>query len=175
MSNGKSLSRVMRILHRDIGFFLIGLTLIYCLSGIVLTYRDSSLFKSEKVVSKTIEAGLSSEKLRKVLHEKRMEVVREDSGVMYFKVVKNDGKYNILTGEVSYTAMVQPAFINLFNNFHKISSKNPAHYFTVLYGVLLAFLAISSFWMYKPGSGNFRRGIFISTTGVFVSILLLVF
>ena len=37
----KSIHYYMRGLHRDIGFFLIGLTLIYSISGVLLIYRDT--------------------------------------------------------------------------------------------------------------------------------------
>ena len=37
----KSINHFVRSLHRDIGFFVIGLTIIYSISGIVLTYRDT--------------------------------------------------------------------------------------------------------------------------------------
>ena len=39
--------RTMRDLHNKIGFFIVGLVVIYALSGIVQTYRDTSLLKHE--------------------------------------------------------------------------------------------------------------------------------
>ncbi len=38
----KSLISIVRVLHRDVGFFMIGLMMIYCLSEVSLTYRDIS-------------------------------------------------------------------------------------------------------------------------------------
>lgn len=35
----KNIQHYMRVLHRDIGFFVIALTVIYCVSGIILTYE----------------------------------------------------------------------------------------------------------------------------------------
>jgi len=40
----KSINYYMRVLHRDIGFFIAGLLIIYALSGIVMIYRDTSYF-----------------------------------------------------------------------------------------------------------------------------------
>ena len=36
---------LIRVLHRDIGFLVVGLTIVYALSGIVLTYRDTGFLK----------------------------------------------------------------------------------------------------------------------------------
>lgn len=36
-----SIQKLMRSLHRDIGFLLIGMTLIYCISGLLLIYRGN--------------------------------------------------------------------------------------------------------------------------------------
>ena len=41
----KSLNQLMRAWHRDIGFFIIGLVIIYALSGIALIFRDTDFLK----------------------------------------------------------------------------------------------------------------------------------
>ena len=46
----KSINHCIRSLHRDIGFFIIGLTIIYSMSGIVLTYRDTNFLKHETLI-----------------------------------------------------------------------------------------------------------------------------
>ena len=38
----------MRIIHRYLGFFLAGIMAVYALSGIVLIFRDTNIFKKEK-------------------------------------------------------------------------------------------------------------------------------
>lgn len=110
----------IRGLHRDIGFFLVGLTLIYVFSGILMIYRDTGFLQTAAV-----EQGMGQHRG----HE--------------------------------YVAWVQP-FVDL----HKAKSGNSVHWFTVMYGPALGFLAISSFWMLKPGSKTYRREIFLATLGV---------
>ncbi len=66
-----SVYRWMRILHRDIGFFVIGLTIIYCISGIVLTYRKTDFLKSETKVTRKIKPELQAEQLGEVLRLRR--------------------------------------------------------------------------------------------------------
>lgn len=159
----------MRSLHRDIGFFVIGITIIYGLSGILLVYRDTGLLKSEKVVEKTIQPNLKASQLGAVMHVRAVKVVKEEGDVIYFQ----NGNYNAATGELNYTANQLPSFLNKLNQFHKTSSRNVVHYISIIYAVLLLFLAISSFWMYKPKSNMFKRGLYLTGAGLVLAILLL--
>lgn len=113
----------IRSLHRDIGFFLIGLTLIYVFSGILMIYRDTGFLQTAAV-----EQGMGQHRG----HE--------------------------------YVAWVQP-----FIDVHKANSKSGVHWFTMLYGSALGFLAISSFWMLKPGGKTYRREILLAVIGVVVA------
>ena len=55
----QNIYHIMRVLHRDIGFLTIGLTLVYALSGILLIYRNTDLLKTEKVEEKQLATNLS--------------------------------------------------------------------------------------------------------------------
>lgn len=109
----------IRSLHRDVGFFLVGLTLVYVLSGILLIYRDTGF----------LQTG----------HGRGHE----------------------------YVGWVQP-----FTDLHKANSKNGVHWFTMLYGVSLGFLAVSSFWMVKPGAKSFKREMLLAAAGLVFAALL---
>jgi hypothetical protein len=167
--NKKSIYRWMRVLHRDIGFFVIGLTVIYCISGIMLTYRDTGFLKSETAIEKTIDSGLRANQLGKVLKLRGIEVLSEDEQEIRF----SSGTYNKVTGVASYLSKEIPLVLRSFNNLHKVRSKDSRHWFTSLYAVLLLFLAISSFWMYKPGNKYFKRGLTTALLGFFVSLALI--
>jgi hypothetical protein len=47
--------KTMRDLHNNIGFFIVGLVVIYSLSGIVQTYRDTSFLKHDVKNEKIID------------------------------------------------------------------------------------------------------------------------
>ena len=112
----------IRSLHRDIGFFLVGLTLVYVLSGLLLIYRDTGFLQTTPV-----EHGMGQGQHRG--HE--------------------------------YVSWVQP-FVDL----HTANSKKTTHWFGVAYGVSLGFLAVSSFWMVKPGAKTFKREIALALLGL---------
>jgi len=165
----KSVYRWMRVLHRDIGFFVIGLTVIYCISGIMLTYRDTDFLKSESQIEKTVDARLGANQLSRVLHLRELQVLSEDEKKIHF----SKGTYDKETGVVSYVSKELPLVLKTFNNLHFVSSKDTRHWFTSLYAILLLFLALSSFWMYKPNNTYFKRGLTTATLGVFVSLVLI--
>jgi len=174
MSKKKTLQQIMRALHRDIGFFLIGITIIYCISGIVLTYRDRGWLRYETIVENNIQPRLSLNNFSEI-NRGRIMVRDYDGENIYFmgRGIK-DGKYHQPTGKITYKTMQYPYILSKFNQLHLTSGRSPIHFFTALYGVLLAFLAISSFWMYKPGSKMLKRGIYLSIAGVVASILLMI-
>ena len=164
-----SACRWMRILHRDIGFFVVGLTIIYCISGIMLTLRNTDFLKSETSIKKTIDSGLNANQLNRALHLKKMKVVSESEDEIIFF----NGKYNKGTGLVSYTSMEIPSVLRTFNALHTVSANDSRCWFTIIYAFSLLFLAVSSFWMYRPETKNFKRGIIISALGILASLGLL--
>ena len=161
----------MRVLHRDIGFFAIGLTVIYCISGIILTYRETDFLKSETRIEKTVAPDLTANQLGRVLHLKDMKIVSEDEQEIRF----TNGTYLKKSGLASYTANDLPWLLRKFNSLHFVSSKDSRHWFTALYAGALLFLALSSFWMYRPGTKYFKRGMITAGSGVLASIVLLSF
>lgn len=166
----KSLNHYMRSLHRDVGFFIIGLTIIYSVSGIVLIYRDTNFLKHEAVVEKKLSPNMEVPELGSMLHIRDLKVSKSEGGILYFQ----NGNYNKVTGVATYSSNELPSFLNKFNSLHKSSSKSSIHLFTTIFGVLLLFLAISSFWMFKANSKLFRRGMILASAGIVVSIILLV-
>jgi hypothetical protein len=168
-SNKKPIQHYMRALHRDIGFFVIGLTIIYGLSGIVLLYRDTDLLKSERQVEQKLEPNINESELGRALHMRNFEVVKTEGEVVFFK----NGTYNKATGVAQYRSKELPAILNKFNNFHKTSNRKWVHLAGVVYAVMLLFLAISSFWMFKPKSKMFSRGLIFAGIGLVCAIVVL--
>jgi hypothetical protein len=165
----KSIHYYMRSLHRDIGFLIIGFALIYSLSGIVLIYRDTDFLKQESKIEKKLSPDLQAADLGKALRMRNFEVQKTEGDIIYFQ----NGTYNSTTGVANYTEKQLPAFLEKLTNFHKAISKNLIHIFSLLFGFSFLFLAISSFWMFKPKSKMFRRGIIFAASGVILVVILL--
>lgn len=167
-AKGRTLSHTMRILHRDIGFLMIGLTLAFSLSGILLVYRSTGFMKSEIQVTRTLDPALSINDVGRALHLRKLTVGDDDGRRIAFssEPMARDGSYDRATGEVRYSAQQLPTFLEKLNALHKTGSGSALHWFSLLYGVLLTFLAVSSLWMFKPSTRPFRRGLLFSAAGL---------
>ena len=166
----KSFSHYMRSLHRDIGFFMIGLTIIYTISGITLIYRDTDFLKRETLAERKLSPNMEAPELGNALHIRDLKVLKTEDETVYFQ----NGNYNKTTGIAAYSTKELPSWLNKFNELHTSSSRSAAHWFVTVFGILLLFLAISSFWMFKPKTRLFRRGIIVAGTGILAAIILLI-
>jgi len=170
-SEKRQIGYYMRFLHRYIGFFVIGLTAIYAISGIILIYRDTGFLKQERNIEKQIAPNLKPQELGMILHIKNFEALKMEGNTVYFK----NGTYDKGTGLVKYSEKALPEFLEKLNGLHKSSSKSSTVLFSTLYGTLLLFLAISSFWMFKPKTAVFKKGIITAGAGfIFAAALLLI-
>ena len=166
----KSITFHIRSLHRDIGFFAVGLIIIYALSGMLLVYRDTNLLKADSQIEKKLSPNMEAAKIGEVLRIRDFAVTKTEGEILYFK----EGNYNKTTGMALVTIKDIVFPFNKLLNFHKAQSKNPTHWFNILLGTILLFMAISSFWMFKPENKNFRRGLFIAGAGIVFLIILLI-
>lgn len=159
----------MRYLHNKIGFFIVGLVIIYGLSGLLQTYRDTDLLKHDVLNEKQLPPALSEQELGANLRLRNFKVDKKEGDVLYFK----EGTYNTQTGAATYTTKEWHAWIMPFTELHKTASKSPAHYFTTLFGIAMLFMSVSAFWMFKPGTKLFSSGVYLSAAGVIAAIVLL--
>lgn len=167
----KSFGTIMRSLHRDVGFLVIGLTLVYSISGILLIYRESDFLKSTKTIEKTIKPNMKIDEIGRMLHMHEIKVLKQEEN----KLILNVGEYNMVTGKIKYTAKELPAFLDNLTGLHKAGTNGFVFWFTTLYGISLCFLALSSFWMYQIRSSSFKRGIYFALSGLVITIVLLMF
>ncbi|MEG1616518.1 MAG: hypothetical protein RR202_01690 [Bacteroidales bacterium] len=165
----KPVRHYMRALHRDLGFFAIGLTLIYALSGILLMFRGTDFLKKETTIEKTLSSDMKGQQLQEALKLRRFKVLKEDANTIVF----SEGTYEKQSGLVHYTVKEYIAPFNKMVSLHKVNSGNLLHWFLVGYGIILTFLAVSALWMFKPSNKNFKRGMVLTVVGVIVSTLFL--
>ena len=166
----RSLAYYMRIWHRYAGFFIVGLVIVYGLSGITLIFRDTDFLKKEKKISVNLSAGINPAELGSALRMREFKVEKTEGDITYFK----GGFYNSTTGVAEQTVKELVFPLNKLTNLHKTPSKNVLHWFTLSFGVVMLFLAVSSLFMFKTTTKVFRKGILVAAAGaVFVLILLM--
>jgi hypothetical protein len=165
----KSINHYIRLLHRYLGFFFVGFVLIYVLAGLTLIFRDTDFLKKEKTVKITLPADTKTSDLGPALRLREFKILKSEGNVIFFQ----GGTFNTSTGiaELTVNELIFP--LNKFTNLHKTPSKNPFHWITLIFGTVILFLAISSFWMFNRKSKVFRNGLYIILAGFIFAVLLL--
>jgi len=167
----KSINYYMRVLHRNLGFFILGFVLIYALSGIILIYRDTDFMKHEKTIKVMLPPETKPADIGPALRLRDLKILNTEDDVIYFQ----GGSFNTSTGEAEYLVKELIFPFNRLTVLHKTPSKNPLHWFTLVFGILLLFMAVSSFWMFSRRSKSFRNGILTVVAGFIFAVLLLLF
>lgn len=165
----KSITHYMRLLHRSLGFFFVGFVIIYALAGITLIFRDTDFMKKEKTVKITVPVDTKIADLGPALKLREFKILKTEGDIIYFQ----GGTFNTTSGEAQMTVKELIFPLNKFTNLHKTPSKNPFHYVTLAFGLVMLFLAISSFWMFNWKSKVFRNGLYIILAGFVFAVLLL--
>jgi len=159
----------MRYLHNKIGFFIVGLVIIYSLSGMLQTYRDTDLLKREVSHEMQLATKLTESQLGPSLKLRNFKVTKTEGSTLFFK----EGTYNSETGMTKYVTKEWPSWIVPFSELHKTASKSAGHYFTTLFGIAMLFMSISAFWMFKPGTKLFSSGVYLTVAGIIAAVVLL--
>lgn len=170
----------MRLVHRYLGFFMVGLITVYSVSGLLLIFRDTTFLKKSRAVEVVLVPHLNSEELlsevakNKKLNLRKFKVSKEKEGILYFPKNRYNsaGQYVQATGELTYISLEYPYFLNQLVSLHKASVKDAYSPLNILFGSTLLFFCLSAFWMFKPKSRIFRRGMAYFCVGLGLALLL---
>jgi len=169
MASKPTLSLKVRIIHRYLGFFLVGIMSVYALSGIVLIFRDSDFFKQEKQITEQLKTNASATELGQLLEMRKLNILKEEDNKIYFE----NGVYDKEKGIAEYKIKELPFLLDKMTHFHTSSSGEPLFFFNIFFAVALLFFAISSFFMFLPKTSVFKKGLYFTIAGIVLTLLLL--
>ena len=159
----------MRAIHRYLGYFLAGIMFVYSLSGIVLIYRDTDVFKLEKQIEKEIDPEISVEKLGRALRIRNLKITKTENDIIFF----DEGTFNSKTGIANYKSIELPFILKKLTHLHKATTEDPLYWLNIFFGLSLMFFVVSAFWMYRPKTTIFRKGILFALAGILLTLALL--
>jgi len=148
------LIRFLRIVHRDLGFFVVGMTLVYCISGILLNHMDGKdpAFRTEK---KNIQlpTNLSEDELTHLWQADKdlpnlKRIFRMDESYLRLFLDGGTGVYNATDGYLNYEIHKKKPLVFWINRLHynKVKWWRPIADF---YAGALILLAISGLLIVK--------------------------
>jgi hypothetical protein len=159
----------VRVIHRYLGFFLVGVLGVYSISGITLIFRRTDTFKKTVTKEITIDINTKNKDLGKALEIKGLKVDSTASGMAYFK----GGNFNKSTGKVVMTKKEYPYLLDKMMKLHKATTNSPVYWLNIFFGLSLLFFVTSSFWMFLPTTSTFKKGLIFSILGFLMTIMIL--
>ena len=165
----KNTSFYFRLIHRYLGFYLVGIMAVYAISGIAMIFRNDDTFKILENTETTLAVNLDEKTLGEVLEIKGLSILKQKGSLLFFE----DGTYNQATGETIYVKKELPFLLDKMAQLHKATTNSPIYWLNIFFGVSLLFFVISSFWMFLPHTSVFRNGIYFTLAGIVMTLIIL--
>ncbi len=176
----KQINKWLRLIHRDLGFFLVGITLVYAISGIILNHKVESedpAYDAKSIV-KTIPTGLDIEDLKdywnsNIVDYRLNNVIPDEDNFQVF-IKGGLGEYFPQSGVLRF---------NVYKRNHLIYYINKLHYNHVsgwsviadIFAAALIFFALSGLFMVKGKRGVKGRGKWYLVLGFVLPIMYIVY
>lgn len=182
----KKLRKWSRILHRDIGYFFVGASIIYGLSGIALNHlKDWNPSYSVTLKEFKTDIDLSKQNITKEKVINVLELIGEEENYKqhYYpepnliKIFISGGSsvfVNTQTGE-GQAELLRKRIIFYDVNFLHYNPHNWWKWFSDIFAGALVLLAITSLFMIKGKKGVWGRGGIYVVAGIIIPILFLIF
>ena len=171
--NNKKIRKWLRAIHRDLGYFFVGVILIYGVSGILLNHEISAYstyahkFKIEQqldkeALEKQIKQDYSDFKLNKIIPNKKGFQIFIEGGV---------GQYENQTGMLHFETYKRYALIDFVHRLHYNTIRG-WKYMADFFAAALIFFAISGLFLTRGKKGVARRGKWFVIAGISITLLI---
>ncbi|MFC4740995.1 PepSY-associated TM helix domain-containing protein [Flavobacterium ponti] len=174
-----------RELHRDLGYFFLGLIITFAFSGILMNHRSDWHPEKYTLEAKEIQISLPEEsqindafaenlaKELKIDDKVKRHMVRKGKFKMQFE--NTEVEIDVETGKGEIIQFIKTPFISQTMFLHKNTS-NWWIYFSDIFGISLIIIAVTGTLMVKHGKHTFkRRGWKLALAGLLFPLLFLLF
>lgn len=176
-----TIRRLLRILHRDLGYFIVGMIVVYALSGIYLNHRhdfnpDYKIFVEDFKVEVKNESSYSANDIKTILQTLDFDLRYKKHYINnegFVKVFIENGEVviNPETGEGRLQYLQKRPLIFSFNKLHKASIGALWKWVSDFMAVVLLFVGISGLFLMKGKRGFNRWGIWFTIGGIIVPLV----
>lgn len=173
-----------RALHRDIGYFYLGLIISFSISGILQNHRDA--WKPEKYTAETKQISYQLPQDEKELTEDFAKSLGEKLGIkdkfrrsmikkgeLKISYEKNEIEIDIKTGKGEVVTYRNTPLISQMHTLHK-STLNWWIYYSDIFGIALFTIAITGAMIIPKGKFSFKeRGWKLAAAGIIFPLVFL--
>lgn len=192
-------NNLLRSLHRDLGYLFIGVTLIYSVTGFILSARGLGWFKEEYSFKTILERNVAIENFKEnLIYEaekgkldyiyttetqkalkiniNRLSFIKKENNRLYFEYAQNlKIIYNVIDGKTDIYYKAYPPYIEIFIRSHLSTNNNIWYYLAMIYSIVLAFFAFSGIVIVRGKHSFKKRGVYLTAIGVFTIFIFLYF
>ena len=172
-----------RNLHRDLGYFYIGLIISFAISGILMNHRDSWHAEKYTIKTKKVQVNLPAEDKitedfakdlgKQLAIEDKFRRFKIEDGKLRISFEKNDVDLDLKSGKGEIVSYIKTPIISSMMKLHKNTS-NWWIYYGDIFGFSLITIAITGTLMIPAGKFSFKkRGWKLALAGLFVPLLIL--
>lgn len=172
--------KLLRILHRDLGYFIVGMTIVYALSGIYLNHRhdfnpDYKIFLTEFQTDITPQTNINEAVVKEALTAQQRDVVYKkhyinSEGLIKVFIENGEAVINPETGKAAMSYLQRRPIIFEMNKLHKASIGTLWKWVSDAMAVILLFVAVSGLFLLKGKHGLKRWGWWLTIAGVIVPL-----
>lgn len=165
----------LRIIHRDLGFLMVGVSIIYGTSGMIVNHMGETDPAFETIQEEiVIETSLMQGELPKVFEKNNLPAIKRvaqiDEEHMRVMLEGGVGVYNSATGELVYEQHKQRPVVYWFNRLHYNRVKGWS-FMGDFFAASLIFFALSGIFMVRGSKGIKGRGKWYLIVGIIIPIL----
>ncbi len=179
--------KLNRWIHRELGFFFFGMTIIYGISGIALNHHvarhwdpglisQSTTLQYPGTLSKSDVDRSSIEKILEITGEKenykQYYFPNQDHIMIYLK--GGHITVNMQTGSMQLTKVRNRPVFSELNYLHYNKPKKLWTWFSDLYAFGLILIAVSGLFLIKGKTGISGRGGILTVVGILIPLVLLI-
>jgi len=173
--------KLLRILHRDFGYFIVGMTIVYGLSGIYLNHRhdfnpDYKVLITEFKTKLPALEVLTANDIKTALKEVNEEIVYKkhyinNQGDIKIFIENGDAVIDHETGEGVLQYLQRRPLIFPMNKLHRASIGPIWKWVSDTMAVILIFVAVSGLFLLKGNRGLARWGWWLLAAGIAVPLI----
>lgn len=180
-----NIRKTLRSLHRDFGYLVVGITIVYTISGIALNHRTDwnphyTLVSEELTVPVTDKTDYSQDEIKALLSKFEVQPVYKK----HFVSGKSDIKIFVESGTVIYSpseglaeleVLNRRPFFFQINKIHLAQTNRLWIWISDIMAVFLLFVALSGLFILKGKFGLKGRGLWLTATGVVIPLFIILF
>jgi len=180
-----NIRKSLRSLHRDFGYFVVGITFIYTISGIAMNHRQDwnphySLVSEELTIPASDQMEYSKAEIASFLGRFKNQSVYKKHFITKdatIKIFVEGGTviYEPLEGKAELEILKRRPFLFQINKIHLAQTNNLWIWISDAMAVFLLFVALSGLFLLKGKFGIKGRGLWLTSFGIAIPLVIIFF